>query len=357
MFLHDLAGRGLPQVVPAGIKPEEWPEQRNKIIELFGREVYGLSPPTPQIGFEVESGNKRDWAGKAEYRRIKLGFAAAKGDFSFPVDIVLPESAKKLPLVIYISFTPYLQGPYVPFEEIVDSRYALAMFYYNDVSKDEDDGFASGLGAVYERDDSDGTAWGKISMWAWAASRVMDFAQGMEEIDSDRIYCVGHSRLGKTALWCAAQDTRFAGAGVNNSGCGGVAVSRGKQGESIANIVERFPFWFCKNFHKYAGREEHTPFEQSMLASMIAPRPLAVSNAVEDTWCDPMSEYMSLWEASKAYEFLGVPGFLAPAAYPLPGQVFADGRLGFNLRSGTHFLSRHDWLFYLNFFNNKSNIL
>jgi len=352
MFLQDLENRRLPLIIPEGVTPDTWKDYRSEVIKTFSDEVYGISPPAPEkVETDIISSQPREWAGKAEHREISIGFDTPGGRFSFPVHLVLPVSDKLLPLIIYISFTPYPVGEYGPIEEIIDNGYALAIIYYNDISLDKDDGFSSGLAAMYDRNGDDGRMWGKISMWAWASSRVMDYVQTMDNINKDRIYCMGHSRLGKTSLWCAAQDERFRGVASNNSGCSGVAVSRGKRGERISDIVKAFPYWFCKNYQKYADREHEMPFEQSQLVSMIAPRLLAVCNAEEDIWADPDSEFMSVYEAGRVYDFLGTSGLSAPPQYPKPGDDFPEGNIGYSLRSGTHFLSRHDWIFYLKFFD------
>ena len=350
-FLQDLQARKLPPVVPEGMTAEQWPAYRKQLLELFSREEYGFTPPAPE---EVRAENLpfdgKSWAGKAKEHLVQLTFDTPGGEFSFPVNVIMPYSETPLPLVIYISFKPYPDTYYLPVEEIIDNGYALAAFNYNDVSLDDrDQWLADGLATMYPRR-NDGTDWGQCGMWAYAASRVLDYALTLDQIDHSRIFVAGHSRLGKTSLWCAAQDERFAGAAVNNSGFGGMAVSRGKRGERVSVVPGRIERWFCDNFVQYADREEDMPFDQHMLAAMVAPRLLAVSNAEEDIWADPESEFMSLCEASKAYELLGVPGLIAPAEYPSAGTQFGEGRIGYQLRPGKHFMSRTDWGFYLKFF-------
>jgi len=352
-FLQDLQTRKLPPVIPEGMTAAQWPAYRKQLIELFSREVYGYSPPPPKkVIAEILSSNPEEWAGKAKEHRVKLSFDTPGGEFSFPIHVVLPKSETPRPMVIYMSFEPYIDGYYMPIEEIIDNGYALATFNYNDVSLDDRDGWlADGLAAMYPRK-NDGADWGQCGMWAYAASRVLDYALTLEQVDAGRVFVAGHSRLGKTALWCAAQDERFAGVGVNDSGFGGMAVARGKMGERTGHVPERIERWFCKNFLNYVDREGDLPFDQHMLAALVAPRLLGVCNAEQDIWADPQSEFMSLYEADKAYTLLGVPGLVAPAEYPTAPAQFPEGRIGYSLRRGTHFMSRDDWGFYLKFWAN-----
>ena len=95
------------------------------------------------------------------------------------------------------------------------------------------------------------------------ASRMMDYLQTREEADKNAIGVAGHSRLGKMALLTAAMDERFVFSCVNNSGTSGAEISRElcKGGESIGDIVERFPFWFYQNYFKYMDKADELPFD------------------------------------------------------------------------------------------------
>ena len=356
-FLEDLAARALPPLIPEGMTAGQWPAYRAQLIELFSCEVYGFTPPPPKElrARALAKPEKTDWAGKADESHIKLSFDTPRGSFSFPVSVALPRGRENVPLVIAITFLPYPDGYFLPVEEILDAGFGIAAFCYRDITWDDIIPldyilpFRSLAWRYPRRGDS---AWGKIGMWAFAASRVMDYAQTLDRVDKDRVFVTGHSRLGKTALWCAAQDERFAGVGVNNSGCGGAAIERGKRGERVANLTSksRYYYWFCKNYQKYSDRAEEMPFDMHMLAALIAPRKLAVCSAEDDSWADPRSEFLCVYAASEAWDLLGAAGLGAPAEYPTAGAQFAEGRVGYSLRTGTHFFSRDDWLFYLRFF-------
>lgn len=347
MICEETKKRNLPALLPEGVTAQNFEAWRQRTVETYARECFGVTPPAPdKVMAQVEEDREDDWAGKAVHRKIMLSFEMEKGAFSFPVHLVLPKAGRPLPCAVYISFTPYATAGYQPIEEIVDQGYAMAVFCYEDVTCDNGD-FSDGLAALTTRGAKD--SWGKIGMWAYAASRVLDYLLTVPEIDGSRIFVMGHSRLGKTALWAAAQDMRFAAAVSNDSGCSGAAVSRGKVGESVGAIYRQFPFWFCANYEKYGGHEEELPFEQYHLLACVAPRPLYVASASEDEWADPASEFLSCALASPAYALFGRPGLLAPDALPQPGQRFAAGYIGYHLRPGTHYLSRYDWVRVLRF--------
>ncbi len=347
-----LAARHLPPVLLPGTTAADWPRRRAELLALLAREEYGFAPSAPTaVRAEVVEENAGAWAGKALHRRVKLTVETPRGPFAFPVDVVVPHAERPVPLFVHISFHPYPGGEYMPVEELVDGGYGVASFDYNDVTRDCDDGFSSGLAACFQREGD--TAPGKIALWAWAASRVLDYVLTLDGVDVKRVAVVGHSRLGKTALWAAAQDGRFAAALSNESGCSGAAITRGKQGEHLDHITGVFPYWFCQRYAAYRGRESELPFDQHALLALLAPRPVCVGSAAGDLWADPESEFLSCVAASPVWELLGQPGFTHGDALPQPGDRLYEGRVGYHLRPGTHFFSRADWQGYMAFLNRQ----
>ena len=104
---------------------------------------------------------------------------------------------------------------------------------------------------------------------------------------------MGHSRLGKAALLCGAMDDRFSLVIACESGAGGAALFRGKEGENVADLCRNFPYWFCGNFKKWQNREAELPFDQHFTAALVAPRHLYLAGAVDDEWADPLSEFLT----------------------------------------------------------------
>lgn len=373
LLKNEIEARNIPDLFTfadgTAVTKETWDARRAELREILSREIYGYAPEAPADTHAVPVGapDERACAGKVRGETFRVAFTTPKGEFSFPVNLFVPKhpiGGKKPPLVVHLNFRPDVPDRYFPLEEITDAGFAAAQICYQDVTSDDGD-MTNGIAGCYpgNEGDRDPHAWGKLRMWAFAASRLLDVLMTRSDIDAGKIVVAGHSRLGKTALLAAAMDDRFAGAVSNDSGCSGAAVTRGKTGERVEAITRVFPYWFCPAYRQYADREDAMPFDQHDLTALLAPRLLCIGSAWEDTWADPGSEFMTAVLTDRVYGLLdtGVIPALedvrssdgrAADRFPACGEayLFAGGRLHYHVRPGLHFFSREDWNQYLAFF-------
>lgn len=318
---------------------------RDAIVDLLLKEEYGFLPEAPvSVSAKTETVLENFCAGKASLERIHLTCETKNGSFTFPVSFTCPKNAKQpVPCIVHINFRDLVPDRYEPSEEIVDAGYAVLSFCYTNVTSDDGD-FTNGLaGVIYPEGKRTQDQCGKIGLWSWAASRVMDYALTLPQLDPAHITVAGHSRLGKTALLTGALDHRFFCAHSNDSGCSGASLARGNKGEDIEAIYRRFPFWFCGNYEKYRNHEDALPFDQHFLLAANAPHRVYVASAKEDAWADPANEYLACVAAGSYYEDLGLKGFVHPDRMQETGESFHEGMIGYHMRSGTHYFSREDW--------------
>jgi hypothetical protein len=234
---------------------------------------------------------------------------------------------------------------------ILARGYALATVYYGDLEPDFPQGWQTGIRAAlspngattqFQPDD-----WGAIGAWAWGLSRALDYLEQDPAMDAKRVAVMGHSRLGKTALWAGAQDERFAIVISNNSGEGGASLVRRRFGENIAHSVRMEPYWYCERYREYANREAALPVDAHLLIALIAPRPVYVASATKDLWADPRGEFLAAKHAEPVYQLFGRAG-LGIQDFPAPDQPAGD-HIGYHLRTGEHDVTAYDWQQYLNF--------
>lgn len=339
--------------------PAEAEKIQKELYALMRDRLYGMMPPAPAevrakaVGKDTEIADKT-FAGKAKHQRYRLSFDADKGEAAFEYDYFAPDDGKKHPFFVNICFHGPAGGHYLPAEEIIDRGFGIATFNYDEVSLDAN--VWDGIVPFYNMDRTGRDDWGKIGIWAFAASRVLDHILTLPEVDPDRIAVIGHSRLGKTALWAGANDPRFALVISNESGCGGAAINRGKVGEALSGMTDVFPYWFSPAMQDLRGvAPEDLDFDAHMLLALIAPRHLLVGSAEGDEWADPQSELYACRAASPMWEAYGKTGLVCDSETPVAGKAFHEGFIGYHMRPGSHFMSRTDWNIYMDY-RDKHNI-
>lgn len=324
--------------------------RRPEILELFRSAVYGRDPVEPfSWSARVENETK---VAHGRKRRVTLTLKSAHGQFDLHLLLFVPDTGPAgRPVFLLIdhrgrsvdALDDSATSEFWPVDEILQRGFATAAFLAWDVDPDEDDGFQHGVHEVLrEANPRPVDAWGALAAWGWGASRVLDYLQSQPELDAKRVAVIGHSRGGKAALWAGARDARFAMVISNNSGCGGAALARTTQGETIQNITSSFPYWFCGQYAQFADHEDALPVDQHMLLALIAPRLLYVTSAVGDAWAGPTAEFLSLQLAQPAYQLFGLQGLGEPAAsFGVP--LLHGDRVGYHLRPGGHGLTEYDW--------------
>jgi hypothetical protein len=359
--------------------------RRAEILRLFETQVYGRSPAAPAaMRSVVLETDPRALGGLATRRQVRVLLDGTETGPAFEILLYMPNAVSRpVPTFLGLNFggnhtvrgDPGIrlsaswmrEGPGVadhratdasrgsaaaswPVERILDRDYALATVYYGDLEPDHADGWKDGVrsrlgpGTTGRFGPDD---WGAIGAWAWGLSRALDVLAKDADVDGRRVAVIGHSRLGKTALWAGAQDERFAMVISNDSGEGGAALARRRFGETTETITKAFPHWFCSRYGEYAGREEALPLDQHELLALVAPRPLYVASATEDLWADPRGEFLAAQAAGPVYRLLGREG-LGVADPPSPDRP-VGGSIGYHLRTGTHALTAYDWEQYLDF--------
>jgi hypothetical protein len=233
-----------------------------------------------------------------------------------------------------------------PILSIMDSGYALATCMYNDWEADETNAWKKGIRAAVARQNGKPLAdneWGAVSVWAYGLNHLAQTSlQFNPELRKLPVYVVGHSRLGKAALWAGIKYPIFKGAFTNNSGCLGSKLNKPMRGELFDKINTKFPHWFAANCKKWNNRDSSLTYDQDLLLATLAPRHLYVTSAEQDTNADPKGEYAA-WKSSLSVFGMYLNHPINVPAQPARQKPILNELTGYHFRAGIHNFSYYDW--------------
>lgn len=364
---------------------EEWKNiRRPEILTMVEELMYGTAPQVPEeFKFIVFDEDTTALANTAIRKQIAI-YLPGKTDYHLlDILIYLPKKAKKpVPVFLGLNFqgnhainsdpairlsdkwvwkgaggsvenhaTEKSRGAVAerwPVEMILNNGFGIATVYAGDLDPDYFDDFQNGIHALYPELQDRKDNFSTISAWAWGLSRCMDYFETDTNIDTSKVAVFGFSRMGKAAIWAGAHDERFAMVISNESGGGGAALSKRKVGEDLARLNNGNRHWFSKNFSQFNGKEEDLPFDQHMVLSLIAPRPIYIASAQGDPGSDPEGEFLSAKYTSPVYNLFGIKAFQNVSFPEIDHPVFRKG-MGYHIRSGKHDITDYDWQQFLKF--------
>jgi len=366
---------------------EAWmAHRRPEVLELFREHVYGRTPDARgPAKFEVLATKPDALGGLATRRIVRITLPQHPQWAGMEVMLHVPNAARQpVPVFCGLSFSGNhavsteadvplstrwmresrekgivnhratedsrgMESTLWQLERVLQRGFGVATAYYGDIEPDHPDGWKDGIraalivqGAQSVWKDND---WGAIGAWSWGLSRMLDYLETDAAVDAKRAAVLGHSRLGKTALWAGAHDARWAMVIANNSGEGGAALMRRNFGETTWIITRGYPHWFAPKYRSYADSAAACPVDQHMLIALLAPRPVYIASAAEDEWADPKGEFLSGLHAEPVYALFGKPG-LGVSQQPALDTPVGDF-IRYHIRTGKHTVADYDWEQYL----------
>ncbi len=156
-----------------------------------------------------------------------------------------------------------------------------------------------------------------LMAWGWAAGRILDvLPAAIPQIDPTKVAIMGFSRWGKGALVTGAYDERFAMVVPSSSGSGGVGTYRNAYGvtpavQTLTEIIGEAPQWFGDQFttgNFGSTKESRLPYDAHETVSLIAPRPVIITEGGSDSWNNPPGPALSAIAAKTVYQYLGLSG-------------------------------------------------
>lgn len=252
------------------VRFEDWPRRREEIARLTEEWLLGKAPPPPgNVKAEIL---EKSAANGHEVWKVRLAFGPAHAA-KLGVTLYLPKA--RTPSAIFLCdgerFLPWAA-------KAMENGFGFAIHNARDGARDESLKYADLFGN-YD--------WSAFRRRAWSMSRVLDWLVTLPFVDPGQVYAGGHSRSAKVAMTAVAFDERFAGVIASSPGAGGSIPYRYSDqsyfGESTEILTRKFPDWVHLRVRLFSGNEDKLPADSHFLYALIAPRPVLMSTATEDS--------------------------------------------------------------------------
>ena len=278
----------------------EWKCRREEIGAMLEKLMFGQKPRNPEKVEGSYSGGKLT---------IKVTDKGKSGSFSVSISNA---GTKDKPKPALIGFGGGMMGGCGSLGSATNGL-DIAMITFNPDNVAPE----SGGGMFFNIYGGNTDKYGTIIAWAWGVSRIIDALEKTPEagIDVKHLAMTGCSRWGKGTLAVGAFDERIALTIPQESGSGGASLWRvgaqvnrqkGKQFVQGLNSAGSEGKWMISSFKSYDGRENTLPFDQHMLVSMVAPRPLLIIDNAGQEWLGEVPSNYCGQASLETYKALGV---------------------------------------------------
>ena len=164
-----------------------------------------------------------------------------------------------------------------------------------------------------------GTHYGSGSMKAiWNNMRAIDLLESLDEVDPDRIGCIGHSLGGHNTLFTAAFDSRIR---ASVTSCGFTAFHHYYEGNLAGWTSDRY---MPRIRDEYGNDPSRVPFDFYEVLAAIAPRSIFVNAPISDNNFENSGVRKVVTEVEKVQKIYGEQAGEITARYPECDHDFPD---------------------------------
>lgn len=320
---------------------EDWSSRAAELRKLYETKMYGTWREGEQVSYTLsdEGAMMISFFGNIPAegaKNLTVKVSANGRDTSWSLPVFMPDSAVTpmpeggYPVVISMHGLPSMQAALSRGYAVIPNNSSL-------VASDDTKHIGS-FYDLYPYEAAPESQTGVLMAWAWGCSKILDaIFNGLGEelgLNPNLAIVTGVSRFGKATAVCGAFDSRFRMVAPSCSGAGGLALyrytSEGKcydfstkgapaeytygQNEPLSCLQsdgERG--WFNDAFLNFSSPDD-IPLEQYELAALSAAPDrclFLIASCISEDWVNAPSMWECYLEASKLFDFLGMPERIA----------------------------------------------